>query len=148
MARVGDIRLRKHLSSLLIALLIAVSFYVGLEMIAYRSIKEHSARARAVLELSRIRDALRAYQTDYIAFPDESAGLKILFSAPPGSKDWRGPYTAPIGNDPWNHPYIFHPTQNGGYVLISMGPDEKAGTLDDIFPPTSASATSPANSMH
>jgi len=86
--------------------------------------------------------ALHTYHQDHKAYPDDATGLAGLLVAPSGATNWHGPYILKIGNDPWNHPYIYHPTPSG-YVLFSMGPDGKAGTIDDILSPTMA-ATAPS----
>src|SRR5689334_15691653 len=61
---------------------------------------------------------------------------------------WRGPYLSFLKPDPWGRPYVYHPGGPGGgrgYRVLSVGPDGKEGTADDILaPPGTAPAASTA----
>ena len=47
-----------------------------------------------------------------------------------------GPYLPALKSDPWGRPYVYHPGGAGNgppYRVLSMGPDGKEGTGDDIL---------------
>lgn len=47
---------------------------------------------------------------------------------------WRGPYLDKLPEDPWSYAYVYHfpGRHNTDYDLLSVGPDGKEGTADDI----------------
>jgi len=74
---------------------------------------------------------------DMGSYPEGSDGLRALLQRPANSESWRGPYLKQddIPLDPWQHPYIYeYPGRynEGRYDLMSMGPDGRAGTNDDV----------------
>lgn len=81
-----------------------------------------------------IKSALDNFEIDNGTYP---RSLQDLFVPPANAKHWHGPYIE--GNklpvDPWGNPYIYYfPGKHNpsGYDLLSMGPDGKEGTDDDI----------------
>ena len=81
---------------------------------------------------STVKSALGAYQVDNGAYP---SNLQNLVMQPAGATNWHGPYLDKVPLDPWGNPYIYHfpGTHNiTGYDLLSVGPDGKEGTSDDI----------------
>jgi hypothetical protein len=61
--------------------------------------------------------------------------------APVGLAKWKGPYIKRLPNDPWGWPYVYHyggPTGGDGYRVLSVGPDGKERTADDIIASSSA----------
>jgi general secretion pathway protein G len=81
-----------------------------------------------------IKAALDQYEMQNDSYPK---GLQDLIVQPSNAKNWRGPYLDPavIPVDPWGNPYIYYfPGKHNttGYDLLSMGPDGKEGTDDDI----------------
>lgn len=95
---------------------------------------------RAHQELLDLSRALNRFRTDNGRLPTVGEGLGALVSAPPRVSNWHGPYltaTLPAAappTDPWGRPYVYHPIPGGGYVVLSVGPDGKEGTADDIRP--------------
>ncbi len=70
------------------------------------------------------------------AFPSASEGLEILAAMQAVKSGWNGPYIrgGKILPDPWKNKYVYIPGEDGAAPsLFSMGPDGKAGTLDDII---------------
>ena len=56
-------------------------------------------------------------------------------TAPSNAKNWHGPYLDKIPADPWGQPYIYYyPGKHSAnsYDLLSVGPDGKEGTDDDV----------------
>jgi general secretion pathway protein G len=81
-----------------------------------------------------IKTALDSFEVDNGFYPKS---LQDLIQQPSNAKNWRGPYLDPatLPIDPWQNPYIYYfPGKHNptGYDLLSMGPDGKEGTDDDI----------------
>ena len=81
-----------------------------------------------------IKTALDGYEVDNGIYPKS---LQDLIQQPSNAKKWRGPYFDPpvLPKDPWGNAYIYYyPGKHNptGYDLLSLGPDQKEGTEDDI----------------
>jgi general secretion pathway protein G len=79
-----------------------------------------------------IKSALGQYEVDNGFYP---RSLQDLIVQPSNAKNWHGPYLDKLPVDPWNNPYIYYfPGKHtpNGYDLLSVGPDGKEGTDDDI----------------
>ncbi|HTX20300.1 MAG TPA: type II secretion system major pseudopilin GspG [Candidatus Aquilonibacter sp.] len=81
-----------------------------------------------------IKSAIDQFKMDNGYYPKS---LQDLVQQPPGAKNWHGPYFNPpnLPIDPWGNNYIYecpgkHNTNS--YDLMSVGPDGKIGTEDDI----------------
>ena len=70
-----------------------------------------------------------------IVVEDYPKSLGDLVAAPSNAKNWHGPYLDKIPSDPWgnNYNYYFPGKHNStSYDLVSVGPDAKEGTDDDV----------------
>jgi general secretion pathway protein G len=81
-----------------------------------------------------IKSALGQYEVDNGFYPKS---LQDLVVAPGNAKNWHGPYFDPpkLPIDPWGNPYIYYypgKHNQSSYDLLSIGPDFKEGTEDDI----------------
>ncbi len=81
-----------------------------------------------------IKSALDSYEVDNGFYPKS---LQDLIQKPNNARNWRGPYLDPptLPIDPWSNPYIYYypgKHNSSGYDLVSVGPDGKEGTDDDI----------------
>jgi general secretion pathway protein G len=81
-----------------------------------------------------IKSALGQYEVDNGFYPKS---LQDLIIAPGDAKNWHGPYFDPpkLPVDPWGNPYIYYypgKHNQSSYDLLSVGPDGKEGTEDDI----------------
>jgi general secretion pathway protein G len=79
-----------------------------------------------------ISTALNLYEVDNGVFPKS---LQDLIQQPSDTKNWRGPYLGKLPVDPWGHSYIYYyPGKHNQkfFDLLSVGPDGKEGTDDDI----------------
>jgi general secretion pathway protein G len=79
-----------------------------------------------------IKTALDQFEVDNGLYPKS---LQDLLTQPSNAKNWRGPYLDKLPVDPWGNPYIYYyPGKHtaNSYDLLSMGPDQKEGTDDDI----------------
>ena len=70
------------------------------------------------------------------SYPQGRKGLDLLIS-PPNAQDrrWKGPYLEREPLDAWGNPisYEFPGRKNqGGFDIVSSGPDQVTGTEDDI----------------
>jgi len=81
-----------------------------------------------------IRGALGQYEVENGTYPKT---LQDLVVAPADAKNWHGPYVEPAKPlvDPWGNAYVYYyPGKHNpaSYDLLSVGPDGKEGTADDI----------------
>jgi general secretion pathway protein G len=96
---------------------------------------EHARKVTAYTDVNGgIKSAVDHYEVDNGKFPNN---LQDLIVAPADAKNWRGPYLdkAQLPVDPWKKTYVYHfPGKHNpnGYDLLSVGPDGKEGTDDDI----------------
>lgn len=96
---------------------------------------EHSRIVAAQTDIrAGIKTALDHYEIDNGTYP---RSLNDLLVQPADAKHWAGPYLDPaqLPIDPWGNPYVYYfPGKHNpnGYDLLSVGPDGKEGTDDDI----------------
>lgn len=79
-----------------------------------------------------IKTALDQFEVDNGFFPKS---LQDLVAQPSNAKNWHGPYLDKLPVDPWGNPYVYYyPGKHtaNSYDLLSVGPDGKEGTQDDI----------------
>lgn len=93
--------------------------------------------ASAQADLKCISTALAMYQVDRGNLPTTEVGLRALVDkgGDAGPKTWKGPYLDDqrVLRDPWGHGYVYRCLKpEGGFELVSLGPDGVAGTDDDI----------------
>ena len=97
---------------------------------------EQARVTAATSQIATFGTALDAFEVDTGAYPKGKSGLADLVSPPRDALGWKGPYLKnDIPLDPWGNPYIYEcPGKNNptGYDIMSMGPDGRAGTEDDI----------------
>jgi general secretion pathway protein G len=95
--------------------------------------RSEQARQTAVrADLSSIKTALDAFEVDNGYYPKS---LQDLLQLPRDAKNWHGPYLEKTPQDPWGNNYVYdYPGKHnaGAYDLLSIGPDSKEGTDDDI----------------
>ena len=98
---------------------------------------EQARITAARTQLATFATALDAFEVDNGYYPKGSEGLKDLIIQPRDAVNWKGPYlrATEIPLDPWGNPYVYEcPGRHNpnGYDLMSMGPDGRPGTEDDI----------------
>ena len=79
-----------------------------------------------------IKTALDSYEVDNGFYPKS---LQDLLVQPSNARNWHGPYLDKLPLDPWGSAYVYYyPGKHNpsGYDLLSIGPDQKEGTDDDI----------------
>lgn len=79
-----------------------------------------------------IKTALDQFEVDNGMYPKS---LQDLVTQPSYAKSWHGPYLDKLPVDPWQQPYVYYfPGKHTAntYDLLSLGPDGKEGTDDDV----------------
>jgi general secretion pathway protein G len=98
---------------------------------------EQARMTAAQSQIATFGTALDAFEVDNGYYPKGKSGLNDLVQAPRDATAWRGPYLkSDIPLDPWGHPYVYeYPGKRNpsGYDLMSVGPDGRAGTDDDVW---------------
>jgi general secretion pathway protein G len=95
---------------------------------------EQARVTAAMTQISSFSTALEAFEVDTGSYPKGKSGLDELISSR-DAQGWKGPYLKEIPLDPWGNQYIYeYPGKNSGsgYDIMSMGPDGRANTEDDI----------------
>jgi general secretion pathway protein G len=120
----------------LVEMLLVVTIIGILAALVIPRIAGTSERARqqaAIADINGgIKSALGAYEVDNGFYPKS---LQDLLVQPSNAKNWHGPYLDKLPEDPWGNPYVYYyPGKHNpnGYDLLSVGPDGKEGTDDDI----------------
>jgi general secretion pathway protein G len=98
-------------------------------------------------DLAMFRDALASFHADMGRFPSTVEGLNALIAPPAdGSTKWRQ-YLQVVRPDPWGNPYRYYhtgiPHYPDGYRILSVGPDGKENTADEVALSAGAPATAP-----
>lgn len=118
---------------LLVLVILATLAAIVIPKFAGRS--EQAKVTAAQSQISSLQMALDAFEVDNGFYP-KSGGLNLLLEQPSNCPNWKGPYLQKgIPTDPWGSPYIYeYPGKHhqNGYDLMSMGPDGRSGTDDDI----------------
>ena len=115
---------------LLVVTIIGILMAIVVPKMVGRSEQARQTAVRA--DISAIKTALDAFEVDNGYYPKS---LQDLLQQPSNAKNWHGPYLDKVPQDPWSNPYIYtYPGRRNAnsYDLMSVGPDGKAGTDDDI----------------
>lgn len=115
---------------LLVVTIIGILAALVIPKIVGRSEQARTTAAHA--DLSSIKTALDAFEVDNGFYPKS---LADLVQAPSNAKNWHGPYLDKIPQDPWGNNYVYYypgKHNTGSYDLLSVGPDNKEGTDDDV----------------
>jgi general secretion pathway protein G len=118
---------------LLVLMILAVLAAIVVPKFSGRT--EQARTTAAQTQIASFRTALDAFELDNGFYPRGKDGLLDLVQQPRDSQNWRGPYIEEIPNDPWGNAYIYESPGKmnpNSYDLLSLGPDGRAGTDDDI----------------
>ena len=121
----------------LVEMLLVVTIIGILAALVIPKIVGRSEQARATAahaDISSIKTALDAFEVDNGFYPKS---LQDLITQPSNAKNWHGPYfdQPKLPVDPWGNPYVYYfPGKHnaGSYDLLSIGPDAKENTEDDV----------------
>jgi len=115
---------------LLVVTIIGILAALVIPKIVGRSEQARQTAARS--DISAVKTALDMFEVDNGYYPKN---LQDLFQPPRDAKNWHGPYLDKVPQDPWGNNYLYYyPGKHNpaSYDLISIGPDAKEGTDDDI----------------
>ena len=93
--------------------------------------------------VNALAEALGRYKFHCGVYPTAEEGLEALVLKRSRHAGWVGPYIRSpnyiptLLPDPWKRPYVYEPANdptNEPPVVLSLGPDGKRGTADDIVP--------------
>ena len=116
---------------LLVVTIIGILAALVIPRIAGTSDRARKTAAHADIN-GGIKGALGAYEVDNGNYPKN---LQDLLVQPSNARNWHGPYLEKLPLDPWGSAYVYYyPGKHSpaGYDLLSVGPDQKEGTDDDI----------------
>jgi general secretion pathway protein G len=118
---------------LLVLVILATLAAIVIPKMAGRS--QQAKVTAAESQISSFEMALDAFEVDNGYYP-KTGELNDLIEQPANTPEWKGPYLKKgIPPDPWGNPYTYDfPGKHNvnGYDIMSMGPDGRAGTDDDI----------------
>lgn len=90
-----------------------------------------SSVQKAKTDIAILQQSLDRYYLDFYDYPEQSAGLKALVSAPAGVEEARYPqggYIRSLPNDPWGNAYQYrYPGEYGVVDIFSFGSDGEPG---------------------
>jgi general secretion pathway protein G len=119
---------------LLVLLILATLAAIVVPKFAGRA--QQAKETAAKTQISSFSTALDAFEVDMGYYPSTADSLQALQVEPKDPKSWRGPYLKQsVPKDPWGNDYTYeYPGKRnaGSYDLVSMGPDGRPGTDDDI----------------
>ena len=127
---------KSHRAFTLVEILLVVTIIGILAALVIPRIAGTGERARVTAAQADInggiKSALGQYEVDNGYYPKS---LQDLIQQPSNAKNWHGPYLDNLPLDPWQNPYVYYyPGKHNptSYDLLSVGPDGKEGTDDDI----------------
>ncbi|NIY46292.1 type II secretion system major pseudopilin GspG [Cedecea colo] len=99
--------------------------------------KDKADRQKAFSDIVALESALDMYRLDNNRYPTTEQGLAALVarpSVPPVPRSYpEDGYVRRLPKDPWGHSYRLRvPGEHGRVDIFSVGPDDEAGTEDDI----------------
>jgi general secretion pathway protein G len=118
---------------MLVVVIIGILAALVIPKIAGSSERARVTAAQADIK-GGIKSAIGQYEVDNGFYPKN---LQDLIVQPSNAKNWHGPYFDPptLPVDPWGNRYIYYyPGKHNptSYDLLSVGPDGREGTDDDI----------------
>jgi len=129
---------RRRSAFTLVEMLLVLVILATLAAIVIPKMAGRSQQAKVTAagsQISSLEMALDAFEVDNGYYP-KTGGLDDLINQPANTPNWKGPYLKKgVPLDPWGNPYTYdYPGKHNvsGYDIMSMGPDGRAGTDDDI----------------
>jgi general secretion pathway protein G len=137
--RIGDQDFKPRKGFTLIEMLLVLVILGTLAAIVIPKFAGRSEQARITAtqtQISNFETALDTFEVDNGYYPKGNEGLNELLEQTDEAKNWKGPYLKHgIPPDPWGNAYIYEcPGANNesSYDIMSIGPDGRKGTEDDI----------------
>lgn len=99
--------------------------------------KEQADRQKVVVDIQQLENGLDLYKLNNGFYPTTEQGLQALVTQPTSEPMPRsfpeGGFVKRLPKDPWGGTYqLASPGEMGRIDVFSMGPDQIAGTEDDI----------------
>ncbi|MCW8109048.1 type II secretion system major pseudopilin GspG [Alteromonas ponticola] len=99
--------------------------------------QEEAQLKKAAVDIQQLESALEMYKLRNNVFPTTEQGLDALVTAPtidPIPRNYPADgFIRRLPDDPWGNPYtLISPGELGRIDIFSNGPDQEAGTDDDI----------------
>ena len=122
----------------LLLVLVILGTLAAIVLPKFTGTTERARKTQAQTQISTFKTALDMFETDNGYYPKGKSGLLDLIQQPREAQSWHGPYLqneSGIPDDPWGHSYIYVcPGKHNpsSYDIISIGPDGREGTDDDI----------------
>jgi general secretion pathway protein G len=122
----------------LLLVLVILGTLAAIVLPKFSGTTERARKTQAQTQISTFKTALDLFETDMGYYPKGKNGLSDLIQQPREAQNWHGPYMqneSGIPSDPWGNPYIYLcPGKHNpsSYDIISLGPDGREGTDDDI----------------
>jgi general secretion pathway protein G len=121
----------------LLLVLVILGILAAIVLPKFSGTTERGRFTAAQTQISTFKTALDAFEVDMGSYPRGKAGMMDLIQQPRNAANWHGPYlqSDAIPKDPWGNDYIYEcPGRHNpsSYDIMSMGPDGRAGTEDDI----------------
>ena len=136
---------RRQAGMTIIEILIVIALIGTIMTIVMTNVLQKGDEAKvdlAKIAASQLENSLRLYKLNNNRYPTTEESLQALISAPPGAKNWRGPYTEPDKlKDPWGNDFTYESTGAKTFKIRSPGQDSELNTEDDVVhPPEAAEA--------
>ncbi len=120
----------------LLLVLVILAILAAIVVPKFTGRTEQARQSAAKADISSMKVALAAFETDTGRFPTTEEGLQALVDKPGDIQGWVRPYIEKVPTDPWGHAYIYRNPGSGNkdFDLFSTGPDGHEGGGDDIEP--------------
>ncbi len=115
----------------IMVVLVIMSLVAGVVGVNVLNRLQDARRKSAGVQIKASTEALELYKLQFHQYPSTAEGLQAL-KTPKGNA---APFLSSIPEDPWGHEYVYiYPgaTNQGGFDLMSYGPDGVQGGGDDI----------------
>lgn len=121
----------------LLLVLVILGLLAAIVLPKFSGTSERGRVASVQTQIAAFKTSLDAFEVDIGHFPKGKNGLIDLIQQPRDAGNWHGPYlqSDSIPKDPWDNEYIYEcPGRHNAssFDVMSMGPDGRAGTDDDI----------------
>jgi general secretion pathway protein G len=115
----------------IMVVLVIISLVAGTVGVAVMKQLDNAKRKQAGVQIHNLAEALELYKLQFHNYPSTGEGLQALV-VPKGNAQ---SFITSVPQDPWGHDYVYifpGAGNQGGFDLLSYGPDGVQGGGDDI----------------
>ncbi len=115
----------------IMVVLVIISLVAGTVGVAVMKQLDNAKKKQAGVQLHNLSEALELYKLQFHNYPSTAEGLPALVAP----KDGAQPFITQVPKDPWGRDYVYiYPgsMNQGGFDIMSYGPDGVQGGADDI----------------